>query len=218
MPFLAQCPHPCPPTALYPLDTIKTRLQAMIGGGGFKALIQAGGGRGLYAGAGGLVSVDAGGRRPAASRLRVRAQSMQDCPFRSEQQCCRRCRPCWHHLQPTSSFSLRNPNPILYHLPILSHAEACSRCCSNPLLPMGQARGSQAPFHPCHQPPTHPHLDRAHTHIRTHTHMHTRAHIQAGLWGNLAGVAPASAVFISVYEPIKRSVEASVREDQVRVV
>jgi len=37
----------------------------------------------------------------------------------------------------------------------------------------------------------------------------------AGLWGNLAGVAPASAVFISVYEPVKRSVEASVSSDQV---
>ncbi|KIY99414.1 S-adenosylmethionine carrier protein [Monoraphidium neglectum] len=36
--------------ALYPIDTIKTRLQAMIGGGGFKALIESGGGRGLYAG------------------------------------------------------------------------------------------------------------------------------------------------------------------------
>eukprot|EP00878_Enallax_costatus_P029993 GHUV01032578.1.p1 GENE.GHUV01032578.1~~GHUV01032578.1.p1 ORF type:complete len:248 (+),score=73.99 GHUV01032578.1:170-913(+) len=36
--------------ALYPIDTIKTRLQAMIGGGGFKALMSAGGGKGLYAG------------------------------------------------------------------------------------------------------------------------------------------------------------------------
>lgn len=36
--------------ALYPIDTIKTRLQAMIGGGGFKALMQSGGGKGLYAG------------------------------------------------------------------------------------------------------------------------------------------------------------------------
>ena len=36
--------------ALYPIDTIKTRLQAMIGGGGIRALIEAGGGRGLYAG------------------------------------------------------------------------------------------------------------------------------------------------------------------------
>ncbi|KAJ9529832.1 hypothetical protein QJQ45_022243 [Haematococcus lacustris] len=36
--------------ALYPLDTIKTRLQAMIGGGGLKALLDAGGGRALYAG------------------------------------------------------------------------------------------------------------------------------------------------------------------------
>uniref|UniRef100_A0A7S0X188 Mitochondrial carrier protein n=1 Tax=Chlamydomonas leiostraca TaxID=1034604 RepID=A0A7S0X188_9CHLO len=36
--------------ALYPIDTIKTRLQAMIGGGGIKALLQSGGGKGLYAG------------------------------------------------------------------------------------------------------------------------------------------------------------------------
>ncbi|GAX82700.1 hypothetical protein CEUSTIGMA_g10126.t1 [Chlamydomonas eustigma] len=36
--------------ALYPIDTIKTRMQAMIGGGGVKALLQSGGGRGLYAG------------------------------------------------------------------------------------------------------------------------------------------------------------------------
>jgi hypothetical protein len=46
-------PHastPAPTTALYPIDTIKTRLQAMIGGGGFKALIESGGGKGLYAG------------------------------------------------------------------------------------------------------------------------------------------------------------------------
>lgn len=39
-----------PRAALYPIDTIKTRLQAMIGGGGFKALMSAGGGKGLYAG------------------------------------------------------------------------------------------------------------------------------------------------------------------------
>jgi solute carrier family 25 S-adenosylmethionine transporter 26 len=36
--------------ALYPIDTIKTRLQAMIGGGGIKALLSSGGGKGLYAG------------------------------------------------------------------------------------------------------------------------------------------------------------------------
>eukprot|EP00983_Pelagomonas_calceolata_P040380 1137585-Pelagomonas_calceolata.AAC.7 len=41
----------CTCAALYPLDTIKTRLQAMIGGGGLKALLQSGGGKGLYAGA-----------------------------------------------------------------------------------------------------------------------------------------------------------------------
>jgi len=36
--------------ALYPIDTIKTRLQSMIGGGGWKALLQQGGGKALYAG------------------------------------------------------------------------------------------------------------------------------------------------------------------------
>jgi solute carrier family 25 (mitochondrial S-adenosylmethionine transporter), member 26 len=35
---------------LYPLDTIKTRLQLMKSGGGFKALLQTGGGKALYAG------------------------------------------------------------------------------------------------------------------------------------------------------------------------
>jgi hypothetical protein len=40
----------CNVAALYPIDTIKTRMQAMIGGEGVKALIQSGGGRGLYAG------------------------------------------------------------------------------------------------------------------------------------------------------------------------
>lgn len=44
--------------ALYPIDTIKTRLQAMHSGGGFSALLKAGGGRGLYAGIwGNLVGV-----------------------------------------------------------------------------------------------------------------------------------------------------------------
>eukprot|EP01025_Chloroclados_australasicus_P006055 TRINITY_DN11990_c0_g3_i2.p2 TRINITY_DN11990_c0_g3~~TRINITY_DN11990_c0_g3_i2.p2 ORF type:complete len:354 (+),score=33.87 TRINITY_DN11990_c0_g3_i2:112-1173(+) len=36
--------------ALYPIDTIKTRLQSMREGGGFKALISQGGGKSLYAG------------------------------------------------------------------------------------------------------------------------------------------------------------------------
>lgn len=36
--------------ALYPIDTIKTRLQAMRSGGGFGALMKSGGGRSLYAG------------------------------------------------------------------------------------------------------------------------------------------------------------------------
>jgi hypothetical protein len=40
---------PCT-AALYPIDTIKTRLQAMRSGGGIRALLQAGGGRSLYAG------------------------------------------------------------------------------------------------------------------------------------------------------------------------
>lgn len=44
--------------ALYPIDTIKTRLQAMRSGGGFGALIKAGGGRALYSGVwGNLVGV-----------------------------------------------------------------------------------------------------------------------------------------------------------------
>jgi hypothetical protein len=36
--------------ALYPIDTIKTRMQAMVGGGGIRALLSSGGGKGLYAG------------------------------------------------------------------------------------------------------------------------------------------------------------------------
>lgn len=36
--------------ALYPIDTIKTRLQLVRTGGGIRALIQAGGGKALYAG------------------------------------------------------------------------------------------------------------------------------------------------------------------------
>jgi solute carrier family 25 S-adenosylmethionine transporter 26 len=44
--------------ALYPIDTIKTRLQAMVSGGGIGALIKAGGGRALYSGVwGNLVGV-----------------------------------------------------------------------------------------------------------------------------------------------------------------
>lgn len=50
--------------ALYPIDTIKTRLQAMIGGGGIKALLSAGGGKGLYAGVWGNLA----GARGAAAR------------------------------------------------------------------------------------------------------------------------------------------------------
>jgi hypothetical protein len=44
-------------TALYPIDTIKTRLQAMIGGGGLRALLQQGGGKALYAGEFGYCSI-----------------------------------------------------------------------------------------------------------------------------------------------------------------
>ena len=36
--------------ALYPIDTIKTRLQASISGGGLRALLKGGGGNALYAG------------------------------------------------------------------------------------------------------------------------------------------------------------------------
>ena len=31
--------------------------------------------------------------------------------------------------------------------------------------------------------------------------------LYAGVWGNLAGVAPASAIFMAVYEPVKRAVQ-----------
>lgn len=47
---LHHAPTRLPRAALYPVDTIKTRLQAMIGGGGMKALLQQGGGKALYAG------------------------------------------------------------------------------------------------------------------------------------------------------------------------
>lgn len=36
--------------ALYPIDTIKTRLQLMLKGGGFNALVKQGGAKNLYAG------------------------------------------------------------------------------------------------------------------------------------------------------------------------
>ena len=51
-------PRPPAAAALYPIDTIKTRMQAMRSGGGFRAMLQAGGGRALYAGVwGNLVGV-----------------------------------------------------------------------------------------------------------------------------------------------------------------
>ena len=37
--------------ALYPIDTVKTRLQLATTGGGIRALFKAGGGKALYAGA-----------------------------------------------------------------------------------------------------------------------------------------------------------------------
>ena len=40
----------CANAALYPIDTIKTRLQATISGGGLNSLLKGGGGRALYAG------------------------------------------------------------------------------------------------------------------------------------------------------------------------
>ena len=44
--------------ALYPIDTIKTRLQLARTGGGIRALLQSGGGKALYAGVfGNLVGV-----------------------------------------------------------------------------------------------------------------------------------------------------------------
>jgi len=44
--------------ALYPIDTIKTRLQLMLKGGGWKALVKQGGAKNLYAGVwGNLVGV-----------------------------------------------------------------------------------------------------------------------------------------------------------------
>jgi hypothetical protein len=56
--------------ALYPIDTIKTRLQAMIGGGGIKALLSSGGGKGLYAGVWGNLAGAAGIVQPSVRALR----------------------------------------------------------------------------------------------------------------------------------------------------
>lgn len=48
----------CYSAALYPIDTIKTRLQASMSGGGVRALLSSGGGKALYAGIwGNLVGV-----------------------------------------------------------------------------------------------------------------------------------------------------------------
>lgn len=38
--------------------------------------------------------------------------------------------------------------------------------------------------------------------------------LYAGVWGNLAGVAPSSALFMAVYEPVKQWVYARTSEDQ----
>ena len=38
--------------------------------------------------------------------------------------------------------------------------------------------------------------------------------LYAGVWGNLAGVAPASAVFMAVYEPIKAALNERVPENR----
>ena len=38
--------------------------------------------------------------------------------------------------------------------------------------------------------------------------------LYAGIWGNLLGVAPASAIFMAVYEPVKQAVTAAVSPDQ----
>ena len=47
MPDTGSAPHRA---ALYPLDTIKTRLQTATSGGGLAALMRSGGGRALYSG------------------------------------------------------------------------------------------------------------------------------------------------------------------------
>ena len=38
--------------------------------------------------------------------------------------------------------------------------------------------------------------------------------LYAGVWGNLAGVAPASAVFMAIYEPIKAAIGERVSEEK----
>ena len=38
--------------------------------------------------------------------------------------------------------------------------------------------------------------------------------LYAGVWGNLAGVAPASAVFIAIYEPVKAALNSRVSEER----
>jgi solute carrier family 25 (mitochondrial S-adenosylmethionine transporter), member 26 len=64
--------------ALYPLDTIKTRLQMMRSGGGLSALLKAGGGKALYAGIG-CVPCYAACDHGATSSLLERCIMLQPC-------------------------------------------------------------------------------------------------------------------------------------------
>ena len=38
--------------------------------------------------------------------------------------------------------------------------------------------------------------------------------LYAGIWGNLAGVVPASAIFMGIYEPVKQHILERVSEDK----
>ena len=38
--------------------------------------------------------------------------------------------------------------------------------------------------------------------------------LYAGVWGNLVGVAPASAVFMGIYEPVKAAINSRVSEER----
>lgn len=128
-----------PPAALYPIDTVKTRLQAMRSGGGIRALLQ--------------VSQE--------GRVCVRMhRGGRDTPLGAP------------------SF----PVPANQGDQLWSCSQAMwqskGRARSRPLTPP-QAGGGRS--------------------------------LYAGVWGNLVGVAPASAIFMAVYEPVKQ-----VREQQPR--
>ena len=41
--------------------------------------------------------------------------------------------------------------------------------------------------------------------------------LYSGVWGNLAGVAPATALFFAVYEPVKHSVTECLPKDQEKL-